>query len=306
MAEDQSASRNSEASIEVHWKASAEFRFWLHDPEGDGMCYFRTAADRDAYAKKAIAGYCDDTWAEEVEGVVGGEVTHVATRVNEKQRPPDDEIDEEGIDGDGMYWGDSDIQSQCGYELAPLAPVSERRTINAAGVEKPTVNECGEQADSPAGISVDAHSPNGAAPAAPVAWRYRFKSLGGVPVKSDWWRYADTEEECNQGDNYERQPLYAPVERPAQSERGLLPGLRRAHELVREDDPRDYGTNFQKAKQCIVGAIAEEIQKIERRAKGPAACGRSRLSAGLGAVPPEPTFNGERNERNDLEERTRH
>ena len=98
---------------------SAEYRFFLYDPEGDGMTFFRDKADRDLFAGKVIPEYCQDGWSEDVVYVCAGEVTHFIEKTNVIKRPPEDEIDEEGIDGDGNWW-DSDWREKCNYELKEM------------------------------------------------------------------------------------------------------------------------------------------------------------------------------------------
>lgn len=108
----------NERKIETHWKATSEFRFFIFDPEGDGFCYFKSKEDRDAAASGVIQGYLDDGWSEEVERVVAGEVTHTCQQTNVEHRPSEDQIDEEGCDGEGNYWGD--YEYRCNYELVDL------------------------------------------------------------------------------------------------------------------------------------------------------------------------------------------
>lgn len=103
--------------LDVKYGPSAEYRYWLYDPEGDGMTYYRTAEARDEAAKKAIDGYLDDDWHEEVELVAAGEVTHFVQCLDKKQRPAD--LDDELRDGDGTYWGE--YQWMGNYTMAPLA-----------------------------------------------------------------------------------------------------------------------------------------------------------------------------------------
>lgn len=89
-------------------KPKHEYKFWLYDPESDGMVYYDTKDDRDADATKALQGYLDeDGWHDEVEYVSMGEVTHYAQCKNKKVRPPDEDL-EDGCDGEGTYW-QSDI-----------------------------------------------------------------------------------------------------------------------------------------------------------------------------------------------------
>lgn len=94
-----------------------DYRYWLCDPGGDGMVYYRTREDRDKAGEAAIAACLDaDGWAEDVECVAAGEVTHVAQCLDRKERPTN--LDADGCDDDGVYWGDCD--SMGNYTLEPL------------------------------------------------------------------------------------------------------------------------------------------------------------------------------------------
>lgn len=57
---------------------TAEFKYFLYDPEWHGMKYFRCIEDRDQAAIEAIEGYFDDEWGENVTSVCVGEVTGIA------------------------------------------------------------------------------------------------------------------------------------------------------------------------------------------------------------------------------------
>lgn len=105
-----------------------EYRFFLHDPEGDGMRYYRTAEERNADAEDTIQGYLDDCWSESVVQVVAGEITHHAVAKNVELRPRREDFDsdedhvqalcEEGFSGhDGDY--------SCNYVLAPITDPGE-------------------------------------------------------------------------------------------------------------------------------------------------------------------------------------
>ena len=50
-------------------------------------------------------------------GVVAGVVTHSAQETDREDRPS--ELDEEGCDGDGIYW-DPDCEYRCNYKLMPV------------------------------------------------------------------------------------------------------------------------------------------------------------------------------------------
>lgn len=90
-----------------------DFRFWYYSPEGEGMTFFRTADDRDEYAKKDMCGYLDDEWAEEVEWCCAGEVSHFAQQIDREERPTDP------VTAEDENWPDG-IDYKCNYALLPL------------------------------------------------------------------------------------------------------------------------------------------------------------------------------------------
>lgn len=98
--------------------ADKEHRFFLYDPENGGMEFYSSKEERDEAAKNCIPLYCDDGWDEMVEQVCVGEVTAMATQTNLSERQG--ELDEDGHDEDGEYWGDQDIYARCDYELLPI------------------------------------------------------------------------------------------------------------------------------------------------------------------------------------------
>ncbi|AYN21627.1 hypothetical protein [Alcaligenes aquatilis] len=107
---------------------SPEYRFFLHDPEGDGMRYYRTAEERNADAEDAIQGYLDDCWSEGVAQVVAGEITHHAVAKNVELRPEredfeSDEAHEHALSDLGFSGNDWDYV--CNYELAPISDPGE-------------------------------------------------------------------------------------------------------------------------------------------------------------------------------------
>jgi len=85
---------------------SKEYRFYLYDPEGEGMTYFKTKEDRDSYANYCLTVYCDPTegWHEEVEFMSRGEITEFPQCLNKQERPSDSELDEENCDSAGICW----------------------------------------------------------------------------------------------------------------------------------------------------------------------------------------------------------
>ncbi|MNO03638.1 hypothetical protein D3C81_2244030 [compost metagenome] len=50
---------------------------------------------------------------------MAGEISHTCQQTDLRQRPSDEELDDEGCDGEGTYWGD--FSCICNYELLPLA-----------------------------------------------------------------------------------------------------------------------------------------------------------------------------------------
>jgi len=98
-----------------------EYRLFLFGPEWDGLMFFKSEQARAEAAEEAINAYkdLDNGWSEEVECLLMGEVTHLCTQANVVERPPAEDLDEEGCDGEGSYWG-PDIEKRCDYEMLPL------------------------------------------------------------------------------------------------------------------------------------------------------------------------------------------
>jgi len=106
-------------SIKTRGIPSNEFRYWLFSPEGDGLTFFLTAEDRDAFAAEEITHYLDEFWGEEVEGFCAGEVTHIAQQTDVERKPADaDEIE-------ASAWPE-DVDGTCNYKLMPLQACRER------------------------------------------------------------------------------------------------------------------------------------------------------------------------------------
>ncbi|MFA0812442.1 hypothetical protein [Microbulbifer epialgicus] len=55
--------------------------------------FFSTEEEAKEHAEGEIPDYCQDTWDEEVEGVLVGKVSFVATKTNVKELPPGSEFD---------------------------------------------------------------------------------------------------------------------------------------------------------------------------------------------------------------------
>lgn len=105
-----------------------EYRFFLHDPEGDGMRYYRTVEERDADAGDAIQSYLDDCWSEDVVRVVAGEITHHTVAKDVELRPKREDFDndedhEQAVSEGGFSSHDGDYC--CNYVLAPITDPGE-------------------------------------------------------------------------------------------------------------------------------------------------------------------------------------
>ena len=89
-------------------KPSKECRFYLYDPEGEGMMYFPTQELRDAWAETILGEYRDENsgWNDEVEYISRGEVTEFPQVLDKKYRPPQHELDEHQCDSEGTGWPD--------------------------------------------------------------------------------------------------------------------------------------------------------------------------------------------------------
>jgi hypothetical protein len=105
-----------EADYKTH--PHKDYIYWLYDPSGDGMMYFKTKEDRDLAAEFAIDGYRDDgEWDEDIEGMSYGIVTHAAQCIDKKMRP--EKLNEDCRDAEGVYWPEN-IEWFGNYTMEPL------------------------------------------------------------------------------------------------------------------------------------------------------------------------------------------
>lgn len=106
-------------------KADVDYIYFLNDPEGEGLIFFKCIKERHKFARSAIRNYLDtDGWNEEdVRRITTGTVSHLITEYNVTGRPDDSDIDEEGCDGEGTYWGD--WSKRCDYKLTSLEMLNE-------------------------------------------------------------------------------------------------------------------------------------------------------------------------------------
>lgn len=108
---------------ETAFHPTAEFRFFIYEPDGNGFIYFKSAEDRDKASEWIINQYLDDGWSESVEQVVAGELSHTCEQINVRNKPDAADLDEDGCDGEGQHWGEFD--TICNYALVPLAGAIE-------------------------------------------------------------------------------------------------------------------------------------------------------------------------------------
>ncbi len=107
-----------------HSEPTADKPWFSYSPDGDFL-FFSTEEEAKEHAEGEIPDYCQDTWDEEVEGVLVGRVSLVATQTDLQHRPPEDQLDDDGCDEDGNYWDDG-VDYRCDYKLLPLASETEK------------------------------------------------------------------------------------------------------------------------------------------------------------------------------------
>lgn len=100
-------------------KADVDYVYFLNDPEGEGLIFFKCIKERHKFARSAIRNYLDtDGWNEEdVRRITIGAVTHLVTEFNVTERPVDAFL-EDNVDEDGVDWMDHD--RRCDYKLTSL------------------------------------------------------------------------------------------------------------------------------------------------------------------------------------------
>ncbi len=111
------------ATSDYRSQPSQEYRFFLYDPMGDGMMFFRSAEVRDAIAKRVIGDYLDDTWSDEVNQVCAGEVTAETRPIDVRHKPERKDFDNDAAFEAALddWPGTDDHDTICDYELRPLA-----------------------------------------------------------------------------------------------------------------------------------------------------------------------------------------
>lgn len=104
-------------------------QWFAYDPN-DCPEFFETEEEAAKRAKEILAQYADyaltDGWDELTDMICYGKVTHAAMRTNEMIRG---EVDEDGIDGEGIYW-ESDIEFKCDYEIQKLTTTEAKGVLS--------------------------------------------------------------------------------------------------------------------------------------------------------------------------------
>ena len=107
-------------------QADVDYIYFLNDPEGEGLIFFKCIKERHKFARKCIKECLyDDGWDERVNNITIGTVTHMITEFNVSERPVDAFL-ENNIDEDGVDWGDHD--RRCDYKLTPVESVIDQQT----------------------------------------------------------------------------------------------------------------------------------------------------------------------------------
>ena len=95
--------------------------YGLYDPEGDGITFYKSAAERDEAAEKAIQGYeAFGIWYQGVTGIFAFMVTHCATCINVARPVGETRYEKEGRYEAGEYWPNTDCDCKCNYALKPF------------------------------------------------------------------------------------------------------------------------------------------------------------------------------------------
>jgi hypothetical protein len=100
-------------------------KYFMNDPE-NGVSVYSTLKDAtDALNEVIHDGRFDEGWPLErdMENYFVGEITHIATQVDYMERPPQEELDEEDCDKNGVHWT-HEFDSTCNYKVLPIGEKS--------------------------------------------------------------------------------------------------------------------------------------------------------------------------------------
>jgi hypothetical protein len=114
----------------TRYTPSSTHLYGLYDPDGDGITFYKSAAERDEAAEETIRSYLSDgEWCDDVTNVFAFVVTHRATEVDVVR--PVGEIDEDGCDEAGEDWSNTNCDYKCNYALKPFpTPEAPNDVIN--------------------------------------------------------------------------------------------------------------------------------------------------------------------------------
>jgi hypothetical protein len=104
---------------DIRYTPSSTHLYGLYDPDGDGVTFYKSAAERNEAAKETIQNYLSDgEWCDDVTSICSFMVTHRATQIDVVS--PVGEIDEDGCDEAGEDWSNTNCDYKCNYALKPF------------------------------------------------------------------------------------------------------------------------------------------------------------------------------------------
>lgn len=92
---------------------------WMTYCPEQGAEFHKTRQEAEARAATLIKEWFCDGWGEDVDKVLVAQVVARSTQCDRIERPPLDELDENGCDGSGEYW-EADWEYKCNYKLMPV------------------------------------------------------------------------------------------------------------------------------------------------------------------------------------------
>lgn len=99
-----------------------EYKFFVFEGYSSDTFYFKDSVVRDEAASHIIESYLNEGWHEGVEQIICGELTHTCEKVDVIVRPAEGEIDEDGYDCEGNYWGE-EFDYKCNYKMVNIGDV---------------------------------------------------------------------------------------------------------------------------------------------------------------------------------------
>lgn len=111
-------------------------RFLAYCPE-EGTMFFPTQNAAEDCAHNMIQEWSanGEGWGPDVDMVLVAQIVKRSTQVDRIDAPPPEELDEEGCDGEGMYW-DPDWAYRCNYKLLPVSSEGEEAHDEPPELEK--------------------------------------------------------------------------------------------------------------------------------------------------------------------------